>query len=62
MLCDSNRATDAHIPAITCPVCGKHLFLCTIEPDDRLGERMTLICDCGFEYRQSAVASAQRRL
>jgi len=62
MLCNNNRAADVRIPTITCPVCGEHMFLCTIEPDDRLGDRMTFTCQCGFEYRQSAMASAKRRL
>ena len=59
MLHDDTRTAQARIPTITCPVCGSHMFLCT---DDRLGERMTFGCACGFEYRQSAMASSDRML
>jgi hypothetical protein len=62
MLCNNNRAADVRIPTITCPVCGEHMFLCTIEPDDRLGDRMTFVSNCGFEYRQSTSVPARQVL
>lgn len=62
MLGDKSRMMQTSIPIIVCPACGQHMFLCTIEPDDRLGERMTFVCNCGFEYRQAAIVSAERML
>jgi hypothetical protein len=42
-------------------MCGTQLRLATLEPlipDD--APRMTFDCDCGFEYRLSATAAAER--
>jgi RNase P subunit RPR2 len=48
------RSADSIIPIITCPQCGKHMRLATVEPegsDDH--DRMRFDCECGFDYRLS---------
>jgi RNase P subunit RPR2 len=39
------------IPKITCPECGTHLRLATVEPQEPGNNRMVFDCSCGFEYR-----------
>lgn len=50
------------LPIITCPSCGKHMRLRTIEPEPDNRDRMTFECDCGFDYHQSASATGERSL
>ncbi len=55
------RSADSVIPNITCPRCGKHMRLATIEPegsDDH--DRMGFDCECGFDYHLSDRARAER--
>ena len=49
-------------PIITCPRCGDHMRLSTIEPEGRGRDRMTFTCACTFEYRQSFAAAEERRM
>jgi C4-type Zn-finger protein len=48
------------LPIITCPACGKHMRLSTVMPEEDHLERMTFICECGFDYRQSTTVGIER--
>jgi hypothetical protein len=50
------------LPIIMCPACGKHLTLASIVPETDNRQRMTFTCICGFDYRQSSAATAERSL
>jgi hypothetical protein len=50
------------LPIVLCPACGKHMRLSTIMPEEDHRERMTFVCDCGFNYRQSQAVTAERSL
>lgn len=56
------EATTAHaaLTKITCPRCGNHMRLSTIEPDGLGRDRMMFRCVCTFEYRQSFAAAEER--
>jgi RNase P subunit RPR2 len=49
-------------PIITCPECGNHMRLSTIVPEEYRRERMTFMCECGFDYRQSSAVAVERGL
>jgi hypothetical protein len=34
--------------------------LSTIAPEEYQRERMTFVCDCGFDYRQSVAVTVER--
>ena len=46
-------------PIITCPSCGDHMRLSTIVPEEYHRERMTFVCECGFDYRQSSAVAIE---
>lgn len=48
------------IPMIVCPLCGAHMHLSTIIPDRKDRECMTFVCECGFDYQESATAALER--
>src|SRR5450631_3751418 len=50
------------LPIITCPVCGSHMRLSTIVPEEYQRERMTFVCECGFDYRHSRAATVEHSL
>ena len=50
------------LPIIICPSCGKRMRLSTIMPEEDHRERMTFVCECGFDYRQSQAVTAERGL
>ena len=50
------------LPIIICPSCGKRMRLSTIMPEEDYRERMTFVCECGFDYRQSQPVTAERGL
>lgn len=56
----SRQRRLAGLPTIMCPVCGEHMRLSTIIPEEDNRQRMTFVCDCGFEYRQSEAVSGER--
>lgn len=48
------------IPFILCPRCAVRMPLATVEPElNDTRERMTFVCDCGFDYRESHPLVAQ---
>jgi hypothetical protein len=49
-------------PIITCPECGNHMRLSAIVPEEYHRGRMTFVCECGFDYRQSCAAAGERGL
>ena len=59
-------SASVHVPEkfvlsiITCPACGSHMRLSTIVPEEYQRERMTFICECGFDYRQSSAVTVER--
>jgi hypothetical protein len=50
------------LPIITCPACGSHMRLSAIVPEEYQRERMTFVCECGFDYRQSSAVTVERNL
>jgi hypothetical protein len=50
------------LPIITCPVCGSNMRLCIVEPEQYHRERMTFVCECGFDYCQSSAVAIERSL
>jgi DNA-directed RNA polymerase subunit M/transcription elongation factor TFIIS len=49
------------LPIITCPTCGSHMSLSTVEPlQSRDKQTMTFACSCGFEYKQSSRVTEER--
>jgi predicted RNA-binding Zn-ribbon protein involved in translation (DUF1610 family) len=48
------------LPIITCPACGSHMRLRTIVPEEYQRERMTFVCECGFDYRHSSAVTVER--
>lgn len=58
------EASTPHVafPIVTCPRCGNHMRISTIEPEKLGRDRMTFRCICTFEYRQSFAASEERRM
>src|SRR5476649_2181418 len=50
------------LPIITCPACGNHMRLSTIVPEEYQRERMTFVCECGFDYRHSSAITVERSL
>lgn len=36
--------------------------LSAIVPEEYRGERMTFVCECGFDHRQSSTVAVERRL
>lgn len=47
---------------VTCPECGNHMRLSTIVPEKYHRQRMTFVCECGFDYRQSSAVAVERGL
>ena len=54
------NSNQSPLPIITCPVCGQRMRLSTIMPEDEYRERMTFVCDCGFDYRHANAVRAER--
>jgi DNA-directed RNA polymerase subunit M/transcription elongation factor TFIIS len=50
------------LPIITCPECGNRMRLSTVVPEEYNHERMTFVCECGFDYRQSIAVAVERGL
>ena len=50
------------LPIIMCPVCGQHMRLTTIVPEDNKRQRMSFACGCGFDYHQSEAVASERDL
>jgi hypothetical protein len=54
--------TPSPIPVVTCPTCGAHMRLSTVEPERDHKEKMTFECACGFDFTQSAPPAGERGL
>src|SRR6516162_5746887 len=54
------NSNQSPLPIITCPVCGQRMRLSTIMPEDEYRERMTFVCECGFDYRHANAVRAER--
>ena len=53
------NSNQSPLPIITCPVCGQRMRLSTIMPENEYRERMTFVCECGFDYRQANAIRAE---
>jgi hypothetical protein len=47
---------------ITCPVCGSGMRPRTVVPEEYHRQRMTFVCECGFDYCQSSAVAIERTL
>jgi hypothetical protein len=52
----------AMFPIIVCPKCSRQMRFSHMEPAAFYDYRIAYDCDCGFEYRQSKAAAAERHL
>jgi hypothetical protein len=53
-------AFPAMFPIIGCPRCGSQMRFSHMEPAGNNDYRIVYDCECGFEYRQSKAAAAER--
>jgi hypothetical protein len=55
-------ADDYDVSIITCPVCGSGMRPRTVVPEEYHRQRMTFVCECGFDYCQSSAVAIERTL